>query len=92
MNKTDLANRIADAHEISKTKAREIVDDVFDQITTALHSGERVSLDKFGNFKLNERAARTGRNPQTGKEIQIAASRGAGFSAAKALKDRLNAK
>lgn len=90
MNKTDLAERVAERHGLAKTKARAIVDDIFSEITEALRSGDTVAIDKFGRFKPSQRAARKGRNPRTGKEINIAASTSAGFSAAKSLKDRLN--
>ncbi|HET8656670.1 MAG TPA: HU family DNA-binding protein [Longimicrobiaceae bacterium] len=90
MNKTDLANHLADAHDLTKSKAKEIVNDVFDRITHSLKSGEAVAIDGFGRFKPNSRAARKGRNPQTGKTIDIPASKGAGFTAAKGLKDTLN--
>ena len=90
MNKTDLANKLADSHDLTKTKAKEIVNDVFDHITKSLKTGEAVAIDGFGRFKPNARAARKGRNPQTGKEINIPASKGAGFTAAKGLKDSLN--
>jgi DNA-binding protein HU-beta len=90
MNKTDLANRIAEKHGVAKERAREIVDDVFSQIADALASGETVAIDKFGRFKANDRPARKGKNPKTGAPIDIPATRAAGFSASKHLKSSLN--
>lgn len=90
MNKTDLANVIADRHDLAKVKAKALVDDVFTQISQALERGESVAIDRFGRFKPTQRKARKGRNPQTGKEIKIPASRSASFSSSKTLKDSLN--
>lgn len=86
MNKTDLVNEIA---KVVKTKkdAQTVVECVLSSITTALESGDPVSLVGFGTFKVAERKARTGRNPQTGEEIQIAACKVPKFVAGKALKE-----
>ncbi|MBW2055459.1 MAG: HU family DNA-binding protein [Deltaproteobacteria bacterium] len=86
MNKGDLVNEVA---KFVKTKkdAQEAVDCVLSSITKALGKGDSVSLIGFGTFKVNERKARKGRNPQTGEEIYIAASKVPKFVAGKALKE-----
>ena len=90
MNNSDLADGVAAAHGISKADARKIVDGVFAAIAEAAAKGDEVSLNGFGKFKVKESAAREGRNPATGETIQIAASKKLGFTAAKAVKDKLN--
>lgn len=87
MNKTELINQVAETSELSKKDASKAVDAVFDSILNALKNGDKVQLIGFGNFEVRERAARKGRNPQTGQEIEIAASKVPAFSAGKALKD-----
>ncbi|MFB7142367.1 HU family DNA-binding protein [Gottfriedia sp. NPDC056225] len=87
MNKTELINAVAKASELSKKDAGKAVDAVFETISNALSNGNKVQLIGFGNFEVRERAARKGRNPQTGEEIEIAASKIPAFSAGKALKD-----
>ncbi len=87
MNKTDLINKVAEGASLTKKQAAEAVDAVFDSITTALQAGEKVQLVGFGNFEVRERTARKGRNPQTGKEIDIPASKSPAFKPGKALKD-----
>lgn len=87
MNKTELINSVAEATELSKKDATKAVDAVFASIQDSLSKGEKVSLIGFGNFEVRERAARKGRNPQTGKEIDIPASKVPAFKAGKALKD-----
>ena len=89
MNLNDLADQIAGAHDLTKTQARSIVASVFDGIAAAAAKGEEVSLPGFGKFKVADRPAREGRNPSTGAAIQIPASKKVGFTAAKALKDKL---
>ena len=86
MNKGDLINEVS---KVLKTKkdAKAAVDCVFSSITKALEKGESVSLVGFGTFKVAERKARKGRNPQTGEEIYIAASKVPKFVAGKALKE-----
>jgi nucleoid DNA-binding protein len=86
MNKGDLINEVS---KVLKTKkdAQEAVDCVLSSITKALGEGGPVSLIGFGTFKVVERKARKGRNPQTGEEIDIAASKAPKFVAAKALKE-----
>lgn len=86
-NKTDLINAVAETAELSKKDASKAVDAVFDTIQEALANGDKVQLIGFGNFEVRERAARKGRNPQTGQEIDIAASQVPAFKPGKALKD-----
>ena len=87
MNKTDLINAVAEASSLSKKDATKAVDAVFDSILEALKQGDKVQLIGFGNFEVRERAARKGRNPQTGEEIEIAASKVPALKPGKALKD-----
>lgn len=87
MNKTDLINAVAEQAELTKKEAGLAVDAVFESIQNSLSNGEKVQLIGFGNFEVRERAARKGRNPQTGKEIDIPASKVLAFKAGKALKD-----
>lgn len=90
MNKAELIEAVATEADISKAEAAKAVDGVFSAVTKALQGGESVSVVGFGTFEVRERAARTGRNPQTGAEIQIAASKVPAFKAGKALKDAVN--
>ena len=87
MNKTELVNAVAEAAELSKKDAAKAVDAVFNAITNALKEGDKGQLIGFGNFEVRERAARKGRNPQTGEEIEIAASKVPAFKPGKQLKD-----
>ncbi|TLS35926.1 HU family DNA-binding protein [Pseudalkalibacillus caeni] len=87
MNKTDLINAVAESAELSKKDATKAVDAVIDNISKSLSDGDKVQLIGFGNFEVRERAARKGRNPQTGEEIEIAASKVPAFKPGKALKD-----
>ena len=91
MNKTELVDAIAAAADITKAQAGRALDAVLESVTETLKKGEKVTLIGFGTFETRERAARTGRNPQTGKEMQIAASTTPAFKAGKKLKDALNA-
>ncbi len=90
MNKNDLVAAVAEAVDMSKIDAARAVDGVFDAISGALKAGNEVKLPGFGTFSVAERAARKGRNPQTGETIQIAASKQPRFKALKALKDAVN--
>ena len=90
MNKSELVDAIASGAGLSKADAGKALDATVAAITDSLKGGEQVSLVGFGTFAVKARAARTGRNPQTGKEIQIAASNVPGFTAGKALKDAVN--
>lgn len=93
MNKSEFTAQVAERAGISKTQAAAVVDAIFDGqdgiIARALRTGDKLNLTGFGSFGVSERAARTGRNPKTGKEIQIAASKSASFKAGKALKGGL---
>ena len=90
MNKTELVDAIAAAADITKVQAGKALEAVLESVTETLKKGDKVTLIGFGTFETRERAARTGRNPQTGKEIQIAASITPAFKAGKKLKDALN--
>ena len=90
MNKAELVDAMADTADISKAAAGRALEGMVDAITAALAKGDQVSIIGFGSFSVRERAARTGRNPQTGKTIQIKASKNAAFKAGKALKDAVN--
>jgi DNA-binding protein HU-beta len=90
VNKTELIESIASTADISKADAGRALDAVVDAITGALKNQDSVSLVGFGTFGVKERAARTGRNPQTGAEIQIPKANVPGFKAGKALKDAVN--
>ena len=90
MNHAELSDSVATSLGLSKAEGKNAVDAVFAAIAGAAAKGEEVSVNGFGKFKVKESAAREGRNPSTGATIQIAASKKLGFSAAKAVKDRLN--
>jgi DNA-binding protein HU-beta len=90
MNQANLIAHVATATGLSKTDATKAVEAVFSGVSDELATGKEVRLNGFGTFSATERAAREGRNPQTGEAIQIPASKVAKFSPAKALKDRLN--
>jgi DNA-binding protein HU-beta len=90
MNKQQLIDAASDASDLSKNEVSSALDAILSTLTDALKAGEKVTLTGFGNFEVRERAARTGRNPQTGAEMQIAASRAPAFKPGKALKDAVN--
>ena len=90
MNKTELVDQMADAADISKAAASRALDGMVEAITKALKDGEQVSIIGFGSFTVRERAARTGRNPQTGEEIEISARRVLTFKSSPILKKVLN--
>lgn len=90
MNKSELIDAIADDAGLSKADAGRALSAVINSITGALKSGDSVSLVGFGTFAVKDRAARTGRNPQTGAAIQIKAARVPSFKAGKGLKDAVN--
>ena len=92
MNKTDMIDRLASAAGITKTQAATAVDAMMSGITGALKKGNRVTLVGFGSFSTAQRAARTGRNPKTGKPIMIAARRVARFTPGNELKQAVNRK
>jgi DNA-binding protein HU-beta len=87
MNKTDLINQVSESTELSKKDVTKAIDAVFEAISGALQNGDKVQLVGFGNFEVRERSARKGRNPQTGEEIEIPASKIPAFKPGKALKD-----
>lgn len=87
MNKTQLIDVVAEKAELPKAQAKAAIEAFTDAVTDALKEGDEVTLVGFGTFGVRERAARTGRNPQTGKEIQIPAAKNPVFKAGKALKD-----
>jgi DNA-binding protein HU-beta len=90
MNKSELVAKISEGADISKASAGRALDSLIESVTAELASGGDVALVGFGTYKVNDRAARTGRNPQTGAEIQIAAAKVPAFKAGKALKDAVN--
>ncbi len=92
MNKSELIEAVAASADIPKAAAGRAVDAVVESITGALSNGDSVALVGFGTFGVKDRAARTGRNPQTGEPIQIAEARLPSFKAGKALKDAVNNK
>jgi nucleoid DNA-binding protein len=89
MNKADLINEVANVVS-TKKEAQAAVDCVLDSISQALKKGDVVTLVGFGTFKVVKRKARIGRNPQTGAEIKISASKAPKFVAGKTLKDAVN--
>jgi len=90
MNKTELIEAVAESANLSKADAGRAVDGVLDSIMNTLKAGDQVTLVGFGTFNVRARAARTGRNPQTGETMQIKASNSPGFKAGKAFKDAVN--
>ena len=90
MNKSELIDAIAAEADLSKADAGKALDATLAAVTGALKKGDSVSLVGFGTFQVKDRAARSGRNPQTGATIQIAAAKVPGFKAGKALKDAVN--
>ncbi len=90
MNKQELIDQIASEAGITKAAAAKVIDAFTGSVTAALKKGDTVTLIGFGTFAVSQRAARTGRNPQTGKELKIAARKAPAFRAGKALKDALN--
>ena len=91
MNKTELVAAVAEQAEVSKKDAEKALKAFVDVVTEELRKGEKVQLVGFGTFEVSERAAREGRNPQTGKTMKIEACKAPKFKAGKALKDAVNA-
>ena len=91
MNKTELVDAIAKKAGLKKTEAEKFVKAFTDSVTKELKKGGKVQLVGFGTFEVSKRAAREGRNPQTGATMKIAASKAPKFSAGKALKNEVNA-
>lgn len=87
--KAELVAEVAEKFELSKVKAAEILDHSFESIVKKAKKGVRVSLHGFGTFDVRKRSARKGRNPKTGEEIKVKASKTLGFKPAKAVKDAL---
>ena len=91
MNKTEFISAIAEKAELSKKDAEKVLKAFVDVVTEEMKKGEKVQLVGFGTFEVSERAAREGRNPQTGKTMKIEACKAPKFKAGKALKDAVNA-
>lgn len=87
---TEIADKIATEQNLTKARAKAIVDGVFKQIATAAIAGDETSIPGFGKFKIKDTPERDGRNPSTGAAIKIAASKRLTFTPAKAIKDALN--
>ena len=90
MNKTELVAAMAEKAQLSKKDAEAALKAFTDVVAEELKKGEKIQLVGFGTFEVSERAARTGRHPQTGAEMTIAASKAPKFKAGKALKDSIN--
>ncbi|WP_017815527.1 MULTISPECIES: HU family DNA-binding protein [Paenibacillus] len=90
MNKTDLINNISNNSGLTKRDVETVLNGFLDEITSALSSGDKVQLIGFGTFETRKRAARTGRNPQTGAEINIPESNVPAFKAGNKLKEAVN--
>ena len=91
MNKTELVAAVAEQADISKKDAEKVLKAFVDVVTEEMKKGEKGQLVGFGTFEVSERAAREGRNPQTGKTMKIEACKAPKFKAGKALKDAVNA-
>lgn len=89
MNKSELVDAVSNESGLTKTDAARAVDALFSAVTSALKKGDEVRLVGFGTFAVSKRAARTGKNPRTGEEIKIAASKQPKFKPGKALKDSI---
>ncbi|MFZ7104725.1 MAG: HU family DNA-binding protein [Peptococcaceae bacterium] len=87
MNKTELISSVAEKSELTKKDAEKAVNALFASVEETLSRGEKVQLVGFGTFEVRERKERTGRNPQTGEEIQIPAAKVPAFKAGKSLKE-----
>ncbi|MCI5771887.1 MAG: HU family DNA-binding protein [Clostridiales bacterium] len=90
MNKSELIVALAQKADLTKKDAEKALNAFVDVVTDALKAGEKVQLVGFGTFETKDRPARTARNPRTGEEIEIAASKTASFKVGKALKDTVN--
>jgi len=88
--KTEITTAIAEATQLNKEQAAEVLNVVLDEITMALSKEESVAIPGFGSFVLRQRQARTGRSPRTGEPVEIPASTSVGFKPGKALKDAVN--
>lgn len=92
MNRAEIIDLIADKAELTKIAASRALDALLEGVTDSLRSGDPVVLVNFGTFVVKERAAREGRNPQTGQKINIKAAKTVGFKAGKALKEAVKEK
>lgn len=90
MKKAELVEAVAEKAGLTKADATRAIEALFDTIKTAMVKGDKVAIPGFGTFSVGERAAREGRNPQTGATVKIAACKSAKFKAASALKEALN--
>jgi DNA-binding protein HU-beta len=90
MTKNELAEKVASRNGLAASQARQVVETVIETVSDELAAGREVALAGFGKFSVSHRAARQGRNPSTGETIHIGASKAPKFSAASALKKRLN--
>lgn len=90
MNKGDIVSKVAEIAGLTKSQATSAVNAVFDSVSDCLKDGDKVTLIGFGTFTVSRRAARTGRNPQTGESIKIAAKSNVKFKAGKELTDAVN--
>ncbi len=90
MNKTELVAKMAESADLTKAEAARALKSFEETVAEAMKSGDKISIVGFGSFETSSRAARTGRNPQTGKEIQIPAAIVPKFKAGKTLKDSVN--
>lgn len=90
MRKPELAAAIAQHADLTKDKANEVLNVILDQVTQAVSRDDTVNLVGFGSFQKKTRAARTGKNPQTGEALQIKESRTVSFKPGKGLKDAVN--
>lgn len=90
MNKSELIATLAEKTELTKKDAEKVLNAFIDSVNGALAKGEKVQLIGFGTFEVKNRPARVARNPRTGEEIKISASKAPGFKAGKALKDKVN--
>ena len=92
MNKNELVDMISQNTQVSKVEAKKQLETVIETFTKVLSEGEDIRLTGFGTFSVVERAAREGRNPQTGEAMQIASSKSVKFKVGKSLKDVVNSK
>jgi DNA-binding protein HU-beta len=81
--KTEIVNQVSERTGLKKTEVQQVLDETLNEIRNSLESGDSVTLRGFGNFKVTERAARKGRNPRTGEEIDIAAGKRVSFKLSK---------
>ena len=90
MNKSELVEKLAERAKITKKRAEQVVNLVFEQMTEALRRGDRIEIRGFGSFGLNYRPPRTGRNPKTGEKVQVPRKYVPHFKAGKELRERVD--